>query len=163
PGTAGAFALYRMEKQGWTTPDALAVVRRRWRVEPRRLSYGGPQDRHAATVPYFTVFPGPRRHLEPQGIAVPYPGPAPPGYPSHHLLCNRFVRTLRDLADEARRRVEERLPAVAADGVPNYFDDQRFGSVAAEGGEFVAKLLVRGRFEEALRLALAGPYEHDRA
>jgi tRNA pseudouridine13 synthase len=51
---------------------------------------------------------------------------------------------------------------VRADGVPNYFDDQRFGSVP-HGGEFIARLLVLGRFEEALRLALAGPYEFDRA
>jgi tRNA pseudouridine13 synthase len=35
--------------------------------------------------------------------------------------------------------------------------------VAGEGGEFIARLLVRGRFEEALRLALTEPYEFDRA
>src|SRR5439155_26432407 len=54
------------------------------------------------------------------------------------------------------------LQEVRADGVPNYFDDQRFGSVQ-EGGEFVARALVRGDHEEALRLALAAPYAHDRA
>ncbi len=48
------------------------------------------------------------------------------------------------------------------EGVPNYFDDQRFGSVAGEGQEFIARLLVRGRFEDALRLALTAPYEFDR-
>src|SRR5262245_42724000 len=59
----GAFAFYRLEKRGWSTPDALAAVRRRWKVEPRRLSYGGLKDRHAATVQYFSVFHGPRRRL----------------------------------------------------------------------------------------------------
>ncbi len=48
------------------------------------------------------------------------------------------------------------------EGVPNYYDDQRFGSVAGEGQEFIARLLVRGRFEDALRLALTAPYEYDR-
>ncbi len=52
------------------------------------------------------------------------------------------------------------LQEVRQGGVPNYFDDQRFGSVS--GGEFVAKALVLGDFEQALRLALAAPYEHDR-
>ena len=52
---------------------------------------------------------------------------------------------------------------IAVDGLPNYFDDQRFGSVAGEGEEFIGRLLVRGRFEEALRLALTAPYEFDRA
>jgi tRNA pseudouridine13 synthase len=45
--------------------------------------------------------------------------------------------------------------------LPNYFDQQRFGS--AGGGEFMARYLVRGEFEEALRLALTAPYEFDRA
>jgi tRNA pseudouridine13 synthase len=44
--------------------------------------------------------------------------------------------------------------------VPNYFDDQRFGSVSE--GEFIGKLLVEGRFEDALEQALTAPYEHDR-
>jgi tRNA pseudouridine13 synthase len=59
--------------------------------------------------------------------------------------------------------MEALLRQVAAVGLPNYFDDQRFGSVTDDGGEFIGRLLVRGRFEEALRLALAAPYEHDRA
>ena len=29
PTGQGAFALYRLEKRGWSTPDALAAVRRR--------------------------------------------------------------------------------------------------------------------------------------
>jgi tRNA pseudouridine13 synthase len=46
-------------------------------------------------------------------------------------------------------------------GLPNYFDDQRFGSVGRDR-EFVGREMVRGRFESALKLALASPYEHDR-
>jgi tRNA pseudouridine13 synthase len=70
--------------------------------------------------------------------------------------------TLRDLDAAASLRAQEALEEVRVDGVPNYFDDQRFGSVAA-GGEFVARLLVLGRYEDALRLALTAPYEYDRA
>ena len=28
PGDAGGFAFYRLDKAGWTTPDALAAIRR---------------------------------------------------------------------------------------------------------------------------------------
>ena len=59
--------------------------------------------------------------------------------------------------------METRLEEIAALGLPNYFDDQRFGSVSDTGGEFIGRLLVHGQFEEALKLALAAPYEHDRA
>jgi tRNA pseudouridine13 synthase len=160
PG-AGPFALYRLEKMGWTTPDALAVVRRRWHLEPARLSCGGLKDRHAATVQYLTIFHGPRRHLRQPGLALCYLGQVPAAYTSKDICANRFRLTLRDLAAADRPAAEAALARGAAQGVPNYFDDQRFGSAA--GGEFVGRLLVRGQFEEALRLALAAPYEHDRS
>ncbi|HJT78202.1 MAG TPA: tRNA pseudouridine(13) synthase TruD [Gemmataceae bacterium] len=162
PAAEGNFALYRLEKRGWSTPDALAAVRRRWRVEPRRLSYGGMKDRHALTTQYLTIFHGPRRNLHHQGVTVTYLGQAAEAYTSAQVRANRFRVTLRDLTAEAAAHAEGALEEVRAEGVPNYFDDQRFGSVAP-GGAFIARELVRGRFEEALRLALAAPYEHDRA
>jgi tRNA pseudouridine13 synthase len=163
PGADGPFALYRLEKQGWSTPDALAALRRRWRLEPRRLSYGGLKDRHAHTVQFLTVFHGPRRNLRHHDVTVTYLGQVSAPYTSQDVASNRFHLTLRDLDSAALPEVERRLGRVAAEGLPNYFDDQRFGSVAGEGGEFIARLLVRGRFEEALRLALTEPYEFDRA
>jgi tRNA pseudouridine13 synthase len=161
--TEGPFALYRLEKRGWSTPDALAALRRRWRVEARRISYGGLKDRHAWTVQYLTIFHGPRRGLHHHDITVQYLGQAAAPYSSQDIQANRFRLTLRDLPPARRPAIEERLATVAREGVPNYFDDQRFGSVAGEGGEFIARLLVKGRFEDALRLALTAPYEHDRA
>jgi tRNA pseudouridine13 synthase len=162
PSDAGPFALYRMEKRGWTTPDALAALRRRWRIEPRRISYGGLKDRHAATVQYLTIFHGPRRGLHHQDVIVTYLGQTTRPYTSHDIHRNRFALTLRDLSDAAKEQATAVLPRLTAEGVPNYFDDQRFGSVAGQGQEFIARLLVRGQFEDALRLALAGPYEYDR-
>src|SRR5579875_3485174 len=159
----GPYALYRLEKRGWSTPDALAALRRRWRIELRRLSYGGLKDRHAATVQYLTIFHGPRRHLHHHDFAVQYLGQVAAPYTSRDIQANRFRLTLRDLPPAARPAIEARLNLLAREGVPNYFDDQRFGSVAGEGGEFMARLLVRGQFEEALRLALTAPYEYDRA
>jgi tRNA pseudouridine13 synthase len=162
-GAEGPFALYRLEKRGWTTPDALAAVRRRWKIEPRRLSCGGLKDRHAATVQYLTILHGPRRGLRHHDVAVHYLGQVAAPYTAQDIAANRFRLTLRDVRPDERSRLEDRLAQVAAEGVPNYFDDQRFGSVVGPGGEFVGRLLVQGRFEDALRLALAAPYEHDRA
>ncbi|HEY7423895.1 MAG TPA: tRNA pseudouridine(13) synthase TruD [Gemmataceae bacterium] len=159
----GSYALYRLEKRGWSTPDALAALRRRWRVEVRRLSYGGLKDRHAATVQYLTIFHGPRRNLRHHDISVRYLGQTAAPYTSQDIQANHFRLTLRDLPSAGRLAIEQRLGAVAREGVPNYFDDQRFGSVAGADGEFIARLLVQGRFEDALRLALTAPYEHDRA
>jgi tRNA pseudouridine13 synthase len=158
----GPFALYRLTKRGWTTPDALALVRRRWKIEPRRLSHGGLKDRHAATVQFFTIFRGPRRSLQQQGVKVEYLGQVEEAFRPADIRANRFALTLRDLTEPALESALASLEAVRRQGVPNYFDDQRFGSVR-EGGPFIARLLIEERHEDALKEALAAPYEYDRA
>jgi tRNA pseudouridine13 synthase len=162
PTGQGDFAFYRLEKRGWTTPDALAAVRRRWQLDLRRLSYGGLKDRHAHTVQYFTVFRGPQRRLTHHNIVVTYLGHVAQPYTSRDIRANRFRITVRALTAEDAASAGQALAEVREQGVPNYFDDQRFGSVSP-GGRFVARELVRGDYEQALRLALAEPYEHDRA
>ena len=161
-GTEGPFAFYRLQKEGWTTPDALAAVRRRWKLDANRLSYGGLKDRHAQTIQYFTVFRGPKRGLHHHGIVVSYVGQLREPYNSREIRANRFVVTLRDLAKAEHSRALASLEEVRDQGVPNYFDDQRFGSVGATG-EFVGRFLALGQYEHALRSALAAPYAHDRA
>jgi tRNA pseudouridine13 synthase len=162
PGDQGAFALYRMEKRGWATPDALQAIRRRWRLDLRRVSYGGLKDRHAHTVQYITIFHGPRRRLTHHAIHLEYLGQMNAPYSSHDIRANRFQLILRDLAANDVATIRSALEEVSRVGLPNYFDDQRFGSIGKQS-EFVARLMVLGRYEDALRQALAGPYEHDRA
>jgi tRNA pseudouridine13 synthase len=161
PTSEGTFAFYRLEKRGWTTPDAISAVRRRWKLDANRVSYGGLKDRHAQTVQYFTVFHGPRRGLKQQGITVSYAGQLSQAYTSRGIRANRFVVTLRALDETECAKAVAAFEEIKEQGVPNYFDDQRFGSVG-ESGEFVGRLLVLGQFEDALRLALAEPYAHDR-
>jgi tRNA pseudouridine13 synthase len=161
PGQQGPFALYRMEKEGWSTPDAMQAVRRRWKIDLRRLSYGGLKDRHAQTVQFFTIFRGPQGSLTHHGVRVSYLGQVPAAYTSKDIRANRFRLTLRDFGPRAVEAAAQALEEVRAEGVPNYFDDQRFGSVS-RAGAFMAREMVLGRYEEALRLALTAPYEYDR-
>src|SRR3954470_13426216 len=107
PTGAGAFALYRLTKRGWTTLDALGMVRRRWKIDHRRLSYGGLKDRHAQTVQYLTIFHGPQRRLTQDGIALEYLGQVPAAYTSHDMRGNRFRMTLRDLKAADRPFMEQ--------------------------------------------------------
>src|SRR5437660_12787580 len=90
PGREGDFSFYRLEKSGWTTPDALQAIRRRWQLDRRRLSYGGLKDRHAQTVQHFTVLHGPQRRLTHQGFTVTYLGQVPQPFLSEHIRANRF-------------------------------------------------------------------------
>jgi tRNA pseudouridine13 synthase len=157
----GPFALYRLEKSGWTTPDALDAIRRRWQIRIHRLSYGGLKDRHARTTQHLTIERGPPKNLGHQGFTLTYLGQVPEPFTSLSISGNRFRLVVRDLSGEHVERARVALAECARDGIANYFDDQRFGSIEA-GGEFAARHMVRGDWEGALKLALTAPYEFDR-
>lgn len=161
-GETGEFAFYQLDKTGWTTPDALQAIRRRWQIDARRLNYGGLKDRHAVTTQFLTIFRGPRRNLTHERISLRYIGQRAEPYTAADIRANRFTVVLRSLSTTALAAAEAALREVVPAGLPNYFDDQRFGSVG-EGGEFIAREMVFGRFERALWLALAADYEFDRA
>ena len=160
-GKTGDFALYRMQKSGWTTLDALAIVRRRWKIETRRISFGGLKDRHAQTVQFLTIFRGPQRKLTHPNLQLTYLGQLPEAYESHCIRANRFAVTIRSMTEPQIAAALGSLEEVVAIGVPNYYDDQRFSSVAVDGAFFAYQLLI-GEYESALHLAIAAPYAFER-
>jgi tRNA pseudouridine13 synthase len=161
PAADGPFALYRLEKRNWTTPDALNAIRRRWQIAFNRLSYGGLKDRHAETIQYVSILRGPTRNLTHHQITLTHLGQLDRPYTSADIRANRFTLTLRAMSPGAIKQALEAIDELRRVGAPNYFDDQRFGSVGSDG-RFVAKEMVLGRYEEALKIALMAPYEHDR-
>jgi len=161
PGLVGSFGFYRLDKVGWTTHDAVSLICRHWKLDPKRLSYGGLKDRHAETRQYLTIHNGPERNFEQNRIKLVHLGRTPEPFGSSLIRGNRFGLILRHLTKEQVDSALQALDHVRKFGVPNYFDDQRFGSVG-RGGGYIAREMVHGRFEDALKLALVEPYEHDR-
>lgn len=159
---AGDYSFYRLRKRSRTTPDAIQAVAKRWKVPAKHVSFGGLKDRHAVTIQYFTLPNGPRKKLSDSGIEVEYLGQVLYPYRSEDFEGNRFRVTLRDMTAGEIDSASAALDEIESLGVANYFDDQRFGSVSP-GGPFIAREMVEGRFEAALRLATTSEYEHDRA
>lgn len=157
----GPYAAYRLTKRGLGTPEVLAAIARRWKIDRRNISVGGLKDRHALTTQWITILCGPRRNLEQTNFRLAYQGQSSRPFNSHDIAANRFLITLRDLTLGEVRRAEHLLPLLAEQGVPNYFDQQRFGSVG-ESGEFVARAWCVGDWERAIWLAVADPNPHDR-
>jgi tRNA pseudouridine13 synthase len=160
PGTSGPFSFYKLHKSGWSTPVAFQAIRRRWRLSPHQISYGGLKDRHASTSQHLTIYNGPQRDLEHGKVHLQYLGQVDQPFTSRSISGNLFRITLRDLKPDDAPAVDNALREIAQFGVPNYFDDQRFGSVNIEG-RFIGREMVLGRWEEALKLALAAPYAFD--
>src|SRR5216683_545800 len=81
---------------------------------------------------------------------------------SRNITANRFEVTVRDLSSEEAERVSESAAEVERTGVVNYFDSQRFGFLK-HGQGFIARHLLRGDWESALKAFLATPSELDRS
>jgi tRNA pseudouridine13 synthase len=162
PGPAGRYTFYRLTKRDQGTIEAVAEICRRWNLSERQVSYAGLKDRHAATIQYLSIADGPSRGIRAPRFELEPVGRLDRPYSSRQLIGNRFELVLRSLdrgeMDGARSAVED-IPRV---GLPNYFDDQRFGSVG-RSGEFAAEAWLRGDHERALKLAIAEPNPSDRA
>jgi tRNA pseudouridine13 synthase len=160
PGS-GPFALYRVTKANLGTLEAVEAVAREWRLERRRLAFAGLKDRHALTRQYLTIDGGPRRGLSQTNLQVEYVGQCQRPVHASDIEGNRFEIVLREMSASDLARATAALRSAAADGLANYFDDQRFGSVG-ESGDFIARPWCLGDYERALWLALAEPNVHDR-
>jgi tRNA pseudouridine13 synthase len=160
-GPRGRFVYYRLTKCGLGTLEAIEAIGRRWNIAGRRISYGGLKDRHARTIQYLTIFEGPERALHESSFDLVPLGRLSEPYGPAQFRGNRFVVVLRDLSPHSLDQALKAVAEVPRDGLPNYFDDQRFGSVGFDGG-FIAQAWLTGDHERALRLAIAEPNPSDR-
>ncbi|HEY3225446.1 MAG TPA: tRNA pseudouridine(13) synthase TruD [Planctomycetota bacterium] len=157
----GPFALYTLTKRSLGTPEALEAVARRWNLPRDVISFGGLKDRHALTTQWITIRGGPSRGLKQSNLELKYAGQAARPFGPKDIVGNRFRIVLRDFSREGEERARGALEELDRDPVPNYFDDQRFGSLGPSG-EFVGRAWCEGNYERAVWLALAEENEHDR-
>lgn len=157
----GPFAVYRLTKRGLGTPEAITAVQRRWKLLRRQISYGGLKDKHAVTRQWVTIHRGPRRDLTQEHFSLEYQGQAAQPFGPQEIAGNRFRIVMRDLTTAETESILVGIAQLPTIGVPNYFDDQRFGSLGVSG-EFIARPWCLGDYERALWLAIAEVNMHDR-
>lgn len=144
--SGGPFALYRLTKTSIGTPEAVQAIVQRWNVHRKRISYGGLKDRHAVTTQYLTIHNGPRKSLQQKSLQLEYMGQTAAAFTAAEITGNRFRLTLRDLTAAAAAQLLLHFATAAQTGIPNYFDDQRFGSLG-QSGEWIARSWCRGDWE----------------
>ena len=169
----GPYRLYRLTKRGLGTDEALEMISGTLQVPLDALCAIGLKDKHAVTVQYLSIeaaasdragarelIEGPRWRLERIGWF-------PDRLRHTDVAGNRFRVVTRRLTRRGCASLEEtvRFLAVTRRGARtlrfvNYFGEQRFGS-ARHGRGFAARHLIRGEFEEALKLLVATPSRKD--
>lgn len=158
PLEGGPFAVYTLRKRNIGTIEALDELRPF--LGAGYISFGGLKDKYAVTEQFVAVEYGPRRNLRTETAELEYLNQAERPFESRDIKANRFTVVLRDIEAEDAQRLEAILPHAAEWWTPNYFDEQRFGSVG-ESGVFMAEHWCRGNWEVAIKLALTDPNPHD--
>lgn len=161
PSGHGDFSLYLLKKKGSTTPDAIQRIQKSWKLDSRQISFGGLKDKHAVTTQFFSIKHGPNKNLDLSDVVVKYLGAISCPYDASHLAGNRFAIIIRNIKLEQAEKTDNIVQLLPGIGIPNYFDDQRFGSIPSLKTDFIAKKMVLGDFEQALKIALTSQYVHD--
>jgi len=161
PADGGPYALYRLRKQSLGTLEAIEAIRRRWNLPRDIVAFAGLKDKHALTAQYVTIHGGPRRGFQQTNFELQYVGQTSRPIHASDITANRFELMIRGLAADDVGTAEKALASIVTDGLPNYFDNQRFGSLG-ESGEFIARPWCLGDYERTLWLAMAEPNVHDR-
>ena len=156
---AGPFTAYRLTKRSLGTLEAIAAVMRHWKLPRARIAFAGLKDKHALTTQYITIHQGPRRGFKQTNLELAPVGRLDRPIHASDIDANNFAVVIRDLTTAEIDRLSLKTQAGPL-SFPNYFDDQRFGSLG-ESGEFIALPWCRGDYERAIWLALTDPNKHD--
>ena len=157
----GDFALYLLEKHSIGTPEAISAILKSWNLSRKRIEYGGLKDRHAITTQHVTIYKGPNNNLDDRSFSLHYLGQVPEHFGPKQIVANRFSVRLRDIEVDQIDDAIASAESVRDNGVINYFDDQRFGSVGYDG-QLIGHPWCLGDYERTLYLMLAEPNSHDR-
>lgn len=133
----GPYTIYRVTKRDRNTEDVAFDLARACGVSRKAVGYAGTKDKRAVTTQYFSVRGGHAPGAV-AGCAITTVGQSIAPLALGMLTANRFTITV-----DAEPRAWELPPSV-----PNYFDEQRFGSQNAA----VGKALVRKEFGTARAL-----------
>ncbi|MCX7882277.1 MAG: tRNA pseudouridine(13) synthase TruD [Brevinematales bacterium] len=144
----GKFRVLLLEKKGRETLEVLQRLQRRWRLPSRAIGIAGIKDTHAHTFQYMSVPAHVKDLPQEKDVILRFVGYCHEPLSAQDLLSNEFVLVIRQVSEEEKTLLERRLEFLQHCGMPNYFDDQRFGSY--EEGEWVGKNLFLGRMERVL-------------
>jgi tRNA pseudouridine13 synthase len=158
----GRYAVYRARKRAITTLQLQNRLAAALGLSASAVAFPALKDRQAVAVQFGTVRDAGPPQVKGRGFTAERVGWLDRRLSPCDLAGNRFSAVLRDLCQDEAARVTVRLAEMAHWGLPNYFDEQRFGSRLADG-EFPGRLILRRDEAGALRAHLAGQQIGDTA
>jgi tRNA pseudouridine13 synthase len=161
PSRHGDYFVYRMDKQKLSTLAAVERLRERFHVKRQDVSFCGLKDKQGRTEQLIAVH-GRQVEMQEPDLRLTLVGRSAEPLSARNIASNRFSVIVRDLSDAEAARAPETVAEVTRTGVVNYFDSQRFGFVK-HGQGFIAKDLLRGDLQAALKALIAHPSPLDKS
>jgi tRNA pseudouridine13 synthase len=156
----GGHRVYRVTKRKVTSLEAARELAGLAGVKVGEVAMAGLKDRQGITRQYMSVPRGKPVHFNQDGLEIEPVGFAENEITSEDSLGNAFRVLVRELGEREVRRIHAALPSVRDQGLPNYFDEQRFGNLRHNQGWIMLDLLRTGP-EHALKRLLTAVSDHD--
>lgn len=156
----GWYAIYQLTKKDIGTIEVIQVINRQWGVKRNDISAGGLKDKYARTEQLISVYKGCHKDFQHHLFNLKYLGQSEKPIRPDSFEVNHFCICIRDLGKSDVAKIKERLQEIRQFGMPNYFDEQRFGSVRS-GNEFPVRQLILRDVEGALKNVLTSTSRRD--
>ncbi|AEK18907.1 tRNA pseudouridine(13) synthase TruD [Methanococcus maripaludis] len=148
----GNYSLYTLQKNGIENLKAISYLSKNFEVPTKEIGYCGLKDRHAITTQYVSI---PKEYgklsLDEDNLKLEYVGTIEKPLKIGRLYGNRFEIIARAVDKDEFLKIADNIRNLSS-GAPNYYDDQRFGSVF--NGKFIAKEILKGNYEEVVKILL---------
>ncbi|WP_457679630.1 tRNA pseudouridine(13) synthase TruD [Thermovibrio sp.] len=167
PKEEGQYLFVKLKKRNVSTLEALRIISRFKKIPLKKIGFAGLKDKFAITTQYLTFpekysfkdfsFKFVGRWVEGEvdfskdaGFKLEVVGRVNRPLTLGEIRGNRFTITVRNFEKSLRERFYRNYEVVKRFGFPNYFGEQRFGSVKSRD-DFVLRYLLKRDFDRALR------------
>ena len=165
--------VFRATLENWDTNDFASALSRKLEISRERVSWAGTKDKRAVSTQLFSIRKGEAdalRGVALDGATLELVGRSGRALRFGDLAGNAFCIVVRDASEENAEAVTNDLRVFAGEsdpndsgddvvtvGVPNYFGQQRFGSLRPSTHE-VGLAIVRGDWRDAVLAYVGNPH-----
>jgi len=158
--TKGQYTILKLQKRYWNTLDVIDFVAKKLSLSKKSFSRAGLKDRYSLSTQYLSFWGTFKKPIREKNFTLIPVGRAHERITARNMIGNSFSITLRSLHEGEILSILKNSAEVKKYGLPNYFDEQRFGSARHRKGFFAKELMLR-HYRGALKLLLCHPYRED--
>lgn len=152
----GDYLVYSVSTRGMTTAESIERLAQAAGVDRDAVTAAAQKPREGVAGQVFSILGGEPISLRDREFAARRLGVADRAIEPSDITGNAYEIVVRDLRGDDMRRLRHNMAQVRDHGLPNYFDDQRFGCLR-HGQGYLVRELLRDRPEAALKAALTAP------